>query len=272
MTGEQEAPPLLSLVIPAYNEEENLRRGALHEAADYLAHQDYASELIVVDDGSDDATAALVTEAARRWPLVSLQATEHGGKARAVTAGVLAAQGQYVIFTDMDQSTPVHFVEDALRELQGGSDGVIASRNIKGTTRRDGPLLRRLLGRGFALLVRTLLLPDIRDSQCGFKGFRQEVAQELFGAMKVFGAGAQAPKGPMVTAFDVELLVLAKKRGYGIKEIPIAWTHVSTTRVNPLKDSYRMLKQVLRVWLNDRRGRYDVSPSEPSERGGQKFP
>jgi len=76
----------------------------------------------------------------------------------------------------------------------------------------------------------------------------------------------------MVTAFDVELLVLAKKRGYGIKEIPIAWTHGSTTRVNPLKDSYRMLKQVFRVWLNDRRGRYDVSPSEPSEGGGQKFP
>jgi dolichyl-phosphate beta-glucosyltransferase len=273
MTASQrEAAPLVSLVIPAYNEEENIRRGALQKAADYLADQNYASELIVVDDGSDDATVALVAEASRSWPFLSLLRNEHGGKARAVTTGVLASQGKYVIFSDMDQSTPVRFVEDAVRELKDATEVVIGSRLIKGTKRRDGPLLRNLLGRGFSLLVRTLLLPQIHDSQCGFKGFRREVAHELFGAMKVFGGGAQIAKGPMVTAFDVELLVLAKRRGYRIKEIPVVWSHVRTNRVNASKDAYRMFKQVMQVWLNDRRGTYDISPSEPSEEQGRKLP
>src|SRR2546426_11584257 len=96
-TSERESTPLVSLVIPAYNEEDNIRRGALEKAASYLAHQNYTSELIVVDDGSVDATPALVAEIARRWPRVSLKSIEHGGKARAVTAGVLVARGTYVI-------------------------------------------------------------------------------------------------------------------------------------------------------------------------------
>lgn len=253
--------PLLSVVVPAYNEEENLRGGALQQVVDYLSGQPYASELIIVDDGSEDATAALVEGAARRSPLVSLLRSEHGGKARAVTAGVLAARGEYVLFTDMDQSTPIRFVEEALRELQAGSDVVIGSRFMEGSARLDEPLLRSVLGRGFSLLVRALLLPDIRDSQCGFKGFRGKAARELFRGMTVFGGAGQTVKGPMVTAFDVELLVMAKKRGYRIKEIPVTWRHVETERVSPLGDAYRMFRQVVQVWLNRLRGRYDAPVS-----------
>ncbi len=258
-TGQEREAPLLSVVIPAYNEDDNIRRGALQKVADYLSNQEYASELIVVDDGSEDSTADLVEEAARRWPFVSLLRSEHGGKARAVGAGVLAARGAYVIFTDMDQSTPIRFVEDVLRELQAGSEVVIGSRWLKGAARLGEPPLRKVMGRAFALLVRTLLLPDIRDSQCGFKGFHLEVAQELFRNMMVFDMGVQGATGPMVTAFDVELLVLAKKRGYRIKEIPITWRHVATRRVSPFEDAYRMFRQVMQVWLNRLRGRYDAT-------------
>lgn len=108
----------------------------------------------------------------------------------------------------------------------------------------------------FALLVRSLLLRNIRESQCGFKAFRREVAQELFGRMLVFGRGTRGAIGPMVTAFDVELLVLAKKRGYRLKEIPVTWRHVTTRRVSPLRDAFRMFQQVMQEWLNKRRGKY----------------
>ena len=256
-TGPEDETILLSVVIPAYNEEDNIRRGVLREVIDYLSRQEYTSELIVVDDGSEDGTGMLVEEAGRHSPFVSLLRSSHGGKAHAVTAGVMAARGTYVFFTDMDQSTPIRFVEDGLRELQAGNDVVIASRWLKGASRLGEPPLRAVSGRVFALLVRALLLPDIRDSQCGFKGFRRDVAQELFGNMKVFGAGPQTATGPMVTAFDVELLVMAKKRGYRIKEIPVTWRHVATRRVSLSRDAYRMSRDVAHVWLNKRRGKYD---------------
>jgi len=258
-SAQKQEAPLLSVVVPAYNEEENVRRGALQEVVDYLSSQKYVSELIVVDDGSEDDTAALVEEVSSRYPFVSLLRTQHGGKAAAVTAGVFAARGTYISFTDMDQSTPIRFVEDALRELQAGSDVVIGSRWRKGAARLGEPLVRHLLGRMFAPLVRILLLAEITDSQCGFKSFSGKVAHELFSNMKVFSIGPQGAMGPMVSAFDVELLVLAKKRGYRIKEIPVIWRHVSTRRVSPFRDAYRMLKQVAQVWLNNVRGRYDVS-------------
>ncbi len=257
VAGQDSQAVLLSVVIPAYNEEDNVRRGSLQEVADYLSRQEYASELIVVDDGSEDATAALAEEAARRWPFVSLQRSEHGGKAHAVTVGVLAARGTYVFFTDMDQSTPIRFLEAGLRELEAGSEVVVGSRWLKGASRLGEPPLRAVSGRVFALLVRALLLPEITDSQCGFKGFRRDVARELFGNMMVFGAGPQTATGPAVTAFDVELLVMAKKRGYRIKEIPVTWRHVATGRVSLSRDAYRMSRDVAHVWLNKLRGKYD---------------
>jgi len=257
-SGRTREAPLLSVVIPAYNEEANIRGGVLRDVVDYLSGREYASEVIVVDDGSEDSTVALVEEAARAWPIVTLKRSGHGGKARAVTAGVLAARGDLIVFTDMDQSTPIRYVDEVVSELQAGNDVVIGSRWMRGSARLREPPVRNVLGRGFALLVRTLLLPGISDSQCGFKGFRREAARELFGGMRVFGQGGGPRKGPMVTAFDVELLVLATKRRYRVKEIPVTWHHVATARVNPIPDACRMFKQVAQVWFNRLRGQYNA--------------
>lgn len=255
MEGTTEGP-LITIVIPAYNEEENIRRGSIGEVAEHLAGRDYRCEVLVVDDGSTDATPSLVEEASGRWPFVALLRAQHGGKARAVAAGVEAAAGRFVLFTDMDQSTPIQHVDEALAALSAGSEVVIASRWLKGSARLGEPLSRRLGGRAFAALVRLLLLPGVSDSQCGFKGFRREIARELFDGLLVFKGGPEGAKGPMVTAFDVELLVLARQRGYRITEIPVTWKHVETTRVSPLRDGVRMLGEVLSIWLNKRRGRY----------------
>lgn len=123
---------------------------------------------------------------------------------------------------------------------------MIGSRWRRGAARLGEPVVRNLLGRGITLLVRVVLLADITDRQCGFKAFRRDLGRELFGNAVVFSIGSKGAMGPMVSAFDVELLVLAKKRGYRIKEIPVTWRHVATRRVSPFADAYRMFRQVCR--------------------------
>lgn len=248
--------PRLSLVIPAYNEALNLRRGILQQVANYLASRSYACEALVVDDGSTDETASLAEAFAQEHPCFSLLRERHRGKAMAVRAGVLAARGRYVLFADLDLSTPLSYIHPFVELLDGGWDIVIASREAKGGARLGAPVQRRAMGRVFSLLVRLLLLPGIYDSQCGFKGFRREVAHDLFRSLRLFRGEASEVSGPRVTAFDVELLLLARKKGYTIREVPVLWRHVETKRVNPVLDSYRMLREVLIVWWNDRRGLY----------------
>ena len=205
--------PRLSLVIPAYNEASNLRRGILEQVAEYLAGLPDPYEVLVVDDGSQDETASLVEAFAREHPAFALLREPHRGKAMAVRAGVLAARGRYVLFADLDLSTPLSYVQPFLELLDGGWDIVIASREAKGGARLGVPFQRRAMGKVFSLLVRLLLLPGIHDSQCGFKAFRREVAHDLFQSLRVFQAEAGQISGPRVTAFDVELLLVARKKG-----------------------------------------------------------
>jgi len=246
----------LSLVIPAYNEAPNLRRGILQQVADYLAGQPYPHEVLVVDDGSEDETVSLVEAFVREHSSFALLRERHRGKAMTVRAGVLAARGRYILFADLDLSTPVTYVQPFLELLDGGWDIVIASREAKGGARLGVPLERRVMGKAFSLLVRLLLLPKVHDSQCGFKAFRRDVAHDLFRSLRVFQAETGEVSGPRVTAFDVELLLMALKKGYSIREVPVLWRHVETKRVNPMLDSYRMLREVLTIWRNDRRGLY----------------
>lgn len=251
--------PLLSIVIPAYNEAKSVRQGALQKVADLLSREAYAYEIIVVDDGSEDETAELVEAFAKGHPPARLIRGGHQGKARAVISGVQAASGRYVLFMDMDLSTSLTHVADAVKAMAGGADIIIASREVRGAHRIGEPWLRRGLAKAFNYLVRLLLLPGISDTQCGFKAFRREVAQDLFPKLIVFGPSGDNVKGPRVTAFDVELLMMARKRRYSIKEIPVTWRYVQTRRVKPLADSYGMFMEVMQVWLNKMRGKYDLN-------------
>lgn len=246
--------PHLSIVVPAYNEEINIRLGALDKVARYMESRDYSWEVILVDDGSTDETKALLDDYAKKTKGFRVIHNPHQGKAATVIAGSFAAIGDYVLFTDLDQATPIPEVEKILPWLDKRFDVVIGSRS----GRREGaPLTRIAMARGFMLLRSMLLgLHGITDTQCGFKAFRQDVARNIFGKLKLYG-DSHVVQGSMVTAgFDLEVLFLAKKVGYKIKEVPVEWHYVETRRVNPIKDSWQGLMDILKIRINAWRGVY----------------
>lgn len=246
--------PYLSVVVPAYNEEPNFQKGTIDQVPQYLSKQNYTYEVIIVDDGSEDATAQLAAEFAKKHKNIRVIKNPHQGKAETVKTGVVNAKGELVLFTDFDQATPISEVEKLL-PLFPQYDIVIGSRQLPGAKREKEPIYRHLMGLGFNLVVQVIAVRGIWDTQAGFKCFKVETAKKLFGKLRVYGA-AHRVKGALVTAFDVELLFLAQKMGYKIKEVPIAWHHVATTRVSPLKDSLRMFRDVVKVRLNDLAGVY----------------
>ena len=246
--------PYLSVVIPAYNEEANFQKGLLSSVPDYLEKQKYSYEILIVDDGSSDQTAKLSEDFAKKNKNVRVIKNPHEGKAETVKRGVKEASGELILFTDFDQATPIEEIEKLLPFFQE-YDIVIGSRQLPGAKRQREPFHRHLMGLVFNLVVQTIAVRGIWDTQAGFKCFKSETAKDLFSHLRVYGHGKQV-KGALVTAFDVELLFIAKKRGYKIKEVPIAWHHVATTRVSALKDSVRMFRDVVKVRLNDIKGAY----------------
>jgi len=246
--------PYLSVIIPAYNEEPNFKKGTIDQVPRYLEKQNYSCEILIVDDGSDDNTAKLAEDFAKKYQNIKVINNSHQGKAETVKVGVMAANGKYILFTDFDQATPISEIEKLLPFFPK-YDIVIGSRQLSGAKREKEPFYRHLMGLGFNLVVQTLAVRGIWDTQAGFKCFKGDVAKKLFEKLKVYGKGKKV-KGALVTAFDVELLFIAKKMGYKIKELPIIWHHVATTRVNPLKDSLRMFRDVVKIRLNDLRGIY----------------
>lgn len=247
--------PYLSVIIPAYNEEPNFKKGTIDELPGYLEKRDYSYEVLIVDDGSEDNTANLAQNFAKKHKNVRVIKNPHQGKAETVKTGVQEARGELVLFTDFDQATPISEVEKLL-PFFAEHDIVIGSRQLPGAKREREPIHRHLMGLVFNMIVQTIAVRGIRDTQAGFKCFRGAVAKDLFAKLKVYGAGKRV-QGALVTAFDVELLFIAKKYGYKIKEVPITWHHVATTRVSPIKDSLRMLRDVIKIRLNDFRGVYN---------------
>jgi dolichyl-phosphate beta-glucosyltransferase len=234
----------LSIVIPAYNEEDRLP-GTLQRVLTYLAGQPLSFEILAVDDGSSDRTVELAKRIAAEEERVRVIREAHRGKGAAVRSGALAAVGQKVIFCDADLS---HAVEELTRlpGLLNGAQVAIASREGEGSNRVDEPFYRHLLGRGFNLIVRVLAVPTVQDTQCGLKCFTRQAARQLFTRQTVEGFG-----------FDVELLFLARKLGYRIVEVPVTWRHVPASRVDPFRDTLRMLMDVVQVRINNWRGRYE---------------
>jgi dolichyl-phosphate beta-glucosyltransferase len=244
--------PYLSIVIPAYNEERRLPE-TLAAIKAYLAGQPFRSEVLVVDDGSSDATADLVEQT----PGVRLLRRDHRGKGFAVRAGALAATGKFVLLCDADLAVPMEEWTRVEHYLKLGYDVVIGSREGSGASREDEPWHRHLMGRIFNWLIQIIALRGIQDTQCGFKALPYPVAQELFQRMRIYGDDAPVVQGAAVTAYDVELLFLARHCGYRIAEVPVRWHYGSETKVNPLRDSWRNLRDVLNVRYNAMRGHYD---------------
>lgn len=244
----------LTVVIPAYNEETNIRLGALDKVTRFLEKQPYVWQAIVVNDGSEDATASLLAEFVKNNKSFSVINNPHQGKAASVIDGVLAATGKIVLFSDLDQATPIRELDKLLPWFDKGYDVVIGSRSRE---RQGAPILRLFMARGF-MFLRTILLGlhGITDTQCGFKAFRQDVAKKIFGNLRLYGHRKQV-SGAMVTAgFDIEVLYLAKQSGYKIKEVPVEWHYVETRRVNPFKDSVQGLSDIVKIRLNAWRGLY----------------
>jgi glycosyltransferase involved in cell wall biosynthesis len=246
----------VSLIIPCYNEATRLPE-TLAAALAYLAHREYRWELLIADDGSSDATPEIASKAAELSGVHHLR-LPHRGKAAAVRAGVEAARGHVIVFTDADLSTPIEYVDQARRMLLADFDLVIGSREGKGARRVDEPFYRHLMGRLFNYLVQVLLVRGVRDTQCGFKGFRADVARDLFGRSRLYLSEGEV-RGPLVTGFDVELLFLARKSGYRLYQLPVTWHHVEGSKVRPGLDSLLMLRDILHVRINDLRGRYDTT-------------
>lgn len=247
--------PFLSVVIPSYNEETNIRLGSLDKVSRYLERQSYAWEAILVDDGSTDGSPALLDAFAKANRGFSVMHNPHRGKAGTVIAGVLKAKGSIVVFSDLDQATPISELEKILPWFDRGFSVVIGSRN----RRREGaPLSRVIMARGFMMLRSIILgLRGITDTQCGFKGFKRSVAKDIFSRLEVYNNTSEV-YGPMVTAgFDIEALFLAKKLGFTIKEVPVEWHYVETRRVSPMKDSLQGLWDMLRIRMNAWQGKYN---------------
>lgn len=244
----------LSVVIPCYNESENLKRGVLSEVYEFLKDQSFSWEVIVSDDGSTDDSREIIREQIKNKKNFRLIENPHGGKPSAVWGGIKNAGGQYVLFTDMDQSTPIREVLKLLPYFEK-YEVVIGSRGME---RENFSILRKIGSNVFRVFRKTLMLRDINDTQCGFKAFKTEVAKRIFPMLQFFKK-ENVVKGWKVTSFDVELLFIAEKFGYKIKEVPVGWKDRDVAKGKKksyLKESKEMLMQILRVKLNDIRGLY----------------
>jgi len=244
----------LSILIPAYNESTRLP-ATLLRMDEYLATRDFSHELVIVDDGSRDNTRDVVRDfaATRNWVRLVHYDDEAGhpqnrGKGFAVRTGVQAAVGRDILFSDADLSTPIEEMEKLLPPIsRGDCDIAIASRALPDSDLAiHQPFYREWMGRCFNRVVQALAVPGVKDTQCGFKAFRGEVAKRLFGLAQVDGFG-----------FDPEILYLAMKLGYSIREIPVTWRHMDDSRVNPLSAPLKMLGELVEIRWNDLRGLYE---------------
>jgi dolichyl-phosphate beta-glucosyltransferase len=248
----------LTIIVPCYNEEANLKRGVLQEMASYLKTQRFSWEVIISDDGSSDGSHTLVEKIIAGWHGFRLLANPHGGKPAALLAGIKSSVGEYILTTDMDQSTPLGQLDKLLPHLKEEFDVVIGSR---GGERKDFPLYRKIGAAIFMFLRRALILPEIKDTQCGFKLYEGDVLKKAFPKLEIIRSQKQA-KGWTVTSFDVELLHIIKKMGKTIKEVDVVWNDrdVSVGKGGSLsryfKESKGMLLQIIRVKLNDLKGLY----------------
>ncbi|MCX6050772.1 MAG: glycosyltransferase family 2 protein [Chloroflexi bacterium] len=251
--------PFLSIIIPAYNEELRLPP-TLHRIAAFLRQQAYCSEILVVENGSVDGTSAAVEDFAQtavvrddNFQVQLLHSPQ--GKGQAVRRGMLAAQGDYRVICDADLAVPIEEVTKFLPPALDATlyDIAIASREGPGAVRNGEPGYRHVMGRIFNFLVRTLAVPGVQDTQCGFKCFNRAAAELLFSLQRIDGWG-----------FDVEVLHIASIHGLRMVEIPVTWFYGENSKVRPLQNTLSMLTELLKIRMNGWRGYYAGKPSPPA--------
>ena len=250
----------LSIIIPCYNEEANLKRGVLSEVHKYLAKiKKFSWEVIISDDGSTDGSRKLVRTQIRNWKKFRLLKNAHGGKPSALFFGIKVARGKYVLFTDMDQSTPINQIGKLLSVLKKNGKVVIGSRGMQ---RKNFPFYRRLGSVVFMTFRKLMVLPDINDTQCGFKLFERNVVKNAFPKLEFFRKKEKVT-GWRVTSYDVELLHIISKLGHEIKEVIVEWDDKDVSKSKGgavqryMRESWEMLSQILRVKINDIKGLYN---------------
>jgi dolichyl-phosphate beta-glucosyltransferase len=245
--------PLMTIIIPAYNEAHRLPQ-TLPRVLRFIEQSAEPLSLIVVDNASTDETARIAAEMLEGRPYARLLSQPIPGKGAAVRKGMLEGDGRYLFICDADLAMPIEELPRFYPQNLGGDyDVAIASREAPGAHRYHEPWYRHLMGRVFNFIVRLLAVPGIHDTQCGFKAFRREVARDLFRVQRING-----------WAFDVEVLALARRRGYTILEVGIPWYYGEGSRVNPIADSVRMFAEVLRIRRAVRSGLYDEPTAPPA--------
>jgi len=257
--------PTYSIVIPAYNE--SARLGAtLEKVLAYVHKQAWDAEVIVVNDGSRDNTAEIVRSFAAKDPALRLlENPGNHGKGYSVRNGMLNARGRIVLFSDADLSSPIEEAPKLFQALEAGADIAIGSRWLRAETQTQRQqLYRQLFGRIFNLILRLTLGLKFKDTQCGFKAFKQPAVQAIFPLQKIERWG-----------FDPEILFLARKMKFKVKEIPVAWGHSGGTRINPVIDGSRMVMDMLRIRWYDVSGKYDGDSTmlaDPKHLSGDRSP
>ena len=237
--------PFLSIIIPAYNEEQRLPH-TFETLFAFLETQPYQAEVLLVENGSRDRTYAIASAFAQDHPQLQVIKNEERGKGLAVQRGMLAATGKYRFMCDADFSMPPSEIPRFLPPVLDGYDIAIASREAPGAVRYCEPHHRHFIGRGFNTLIRLLALPGLHDTQCGFKCFSAQAAETLFKRQTLVG-----------WSFDVEILFIARKLGYKVIEIPIPWYFNPESKIRVMKDSTQMGLDLLTIRMNAYRGVYD---------------
>jgi dolichyl-phosphate beta-glucosyltransferase len=251
--------PLISIVIPAYNETSRIRP-TLEEVLRYSKDQNWDVEIVVVNDGSRDDTAGIIQEYGKVHPHIHLvENPGNHGKGYSVRNGMLHAQGDICLFTDADLSSPICEAQKLFTAIGEGADIAMGSRWLRAELQTERqPLYRQLLGRIFNLVLRVVLGLNFADTQCGFKAFRREAAQRIFPLQRIERWG-----------FDPEILFLARKLGFRVREVPVVWAHSEGTRLHPFRDGLRMMVEVLHIRWNSIKGAY-ATASIPSARKANK--
>ncbi|KAA3643597.1 MAG: glycosyltransferase family 2 protein [Chloroflexi bacterium] len=232
------------MIIPAYNEENRLP-GSLDKIATFLSQQEYSAEVLVVENGSSDRTYEVASEFAKHNENFSVMQAEGRGKGLAVRTGMLATQGQYRFMCDADLSMPIEEINNFLPPKIAAPQIVIGSREAPGAVRYNEPEFRHFGGRGINILIRLLALPKLRDTQCGFKLFRADIAEDLFRAQKLDS-----------WSFDIEVLRIARQRDYEIVELPVPWYYTEESHVNPIPDALKLIADLFTIRRNLRNGAY----------------